>query len=116
MKYFTKQHEWIDSESYKIGISEFAKNELGEIVYLKLPEIGQHFDEGQELCILESTKAASDVYAPFSGKIKSINPEAIAHINEDPENAGWLVEITPDKAFDSRMFLDHKAYLEMLQA
>jgi glycine cleavage system H protein len=116
MKYYTPNHQWIDLNAHRVGVSSFAKNELGEIVYLQLPQIGDKVSQGDELCILESTKAASDVYAPYSGTVTAINNEAIQHINEDPESLGWLVELTPEQTLDASEFLDLTAYQLMLES
>ena len=114
MKYFTKEHEWFDSKNHKVGLSSFAQKELGEVVFLQMPELGKEVSKGDELCILESTKAASDIYAPYSGRVTAVNHEAINFINDDPENKGWLVEITPAQALDVSSYLDETSYLNML--
>ena len=96
--FYTDSHEWIaaDGNKGKAGISKHARNELGEIVYVELPKVGQVVKAGDEVSVLESTKAAADVYAPVSGKITAVN-EALKQnlyaINQDPENSGWLFEI-----------------------
>lgn len=115
MKYYTKTHEWCDLNSNQVGLSEFAKNELGEIVYLQLPLVNKKIEAGQELCILESTKAAADVYAPYSGIVTEVNDQAIEFINEDPEGKGWLVKITPFNTIDPEALLDQKAYFDLIQ-
>lgn len=114
MHYYTKDHQWFCPETKKVGLSQFAKAELGEVVYLKLPPLGQELKEGEEMAILESTKSALDVYAPYSGTVTKINEKAIDHINEDPENLGWLVEITPEHPIKTSDFLDLKSYQELL--
>lgn len=104
---FTQSHEWIDQQG-TVGISAYAQKELGEIVYIQLPKIGQLVKAGQEVCVLESTKAAADVYSPLSGKVIAIN-EAIAQnpslINRSPESEAWLYRIEPSnpKELDSLM-------------
>jgi glycine cleavage system H protein len=115
MKYYTATHEWCDLETSKVGLSKFAKNELGEIVYLQLPALNKEVRLGEELCILESTKAAADVYAPYAGVVTAVNDEAIHFINEDPEGKGWLVKITPSKEVKLQELLDEKAYLQLIQ-
>ena len=115
MKYYTETHQWCDLDTHHVGLSEFAKQELGEIVYLKMPEINTKVQAGQELCILESTKAAADVYAPYSGIVSEINKDAIDFINEDPEGKGWLVKITPSGPISREELLDESAYLKLLQ-
>jgi glycine cleavage system H protein len=114
MKYYTTSHEWCDLKSHKVGISDFAKKELGDVVYLQLPKLHQKVLAGQELCILESTKAAADVYAPYDGVVSELNHEAINSINEDPEGRGWLVKITPSSQLDTKTLLSPQDYHKML--
>jgi glycine cleavage system H protein len=98
MKQYTKSHEWIEVEGrYAIvGITHYAQKELGEIVYAQLPKVGQSVQAGKEVCVLESTKAAADVYSPVSGKVIAIN-ESVADrpqiINDAPETTAWLFRL-----------------------
>lgn len=95
---FTKEHEWIEAkgDEGKIGISDYAQDQLGDIVYIELPDKGKKLKRGDVLCTIESVKAANDIYSPVSGEITEINdgldskPELI---NEDAEGKGWIVEI-----------------------
>jgi len=114
MHLYTKDHQWFCPETKRVGLSSFAKNELGEVVYLKLPQMGQTLEAGDEMAILESTKSALDVYAPYSGTVTAINEKAIDYINEDPENMGWLVEISPKSKICKEDFLTLKDYTELL--
>lgn len=95
MKY-TDTHEWyLDG---KVGISKYAQKELGEIVYIELPKVGQTVKAGEEIAVLESTKAAADIYSPISGTVTSINmklKEDVNLLNQFPEEGGYLFEITP---------------------
>ncbi|RKX42711.1 MAG: glycine cleavage system protein GcvH [Thermotogae bacterium] len=98
MKRFTKTHEWIQVENSvgTIGITEYAQEKLGDVVYADLPEVGKTVKKGEILLSLESVKAASDVYAPVSGKVVEVNaaledkPEIV---NKDAEGEGWLVKV-----------------------
>ncbi len=95
---FTETHEWLDlqGEIGTVGITDHAQKELGEIVYVELPKIGQEVQKGQEICVLESTKAATDVYAPMSGTIVAVNEalrETPSKINEKAQSDGWLFQI-----------------------
>jgi Glycine cleavage system H protein (lipoate-binding) len=95
---FTPTHEWISIEGHlaTIGISDHAQKELGEIVYVELPKIGQIVQSGEEVCVLESTKAAADVYSPASGKVIAINEllrETPSLINRAAESSGWLYKL-----------------------
>ena len=98
MTRFTESHEWIQMKGNvgTVGITDYAQKELGEIVYIELPKIGQKVKAGQEICVLESTKAAADVYAPVSGKIVALNEalrENPSAINKKAESAAWLFQI-----------------------
>jgi glycine cleavage system H protein len=109
MKY-TKSHEWInvDGEVGTIGVSKHAQEELGEIVYVELPEVGREVKQGEEAAVLESTKAAADVYAPVSGTIVAVN-EALNEesdlVNSSPEQNGWIfkMKITNPSELDDLM-------------
>jgi len=95
---YTKDHEWIrlDGDVATIGISEHAQNALGDIVYVELPEVGREVEKGGEAAVVESVKAASDVYAPVSGQVVAINGDldgAPATINEDAEGKGWFFRL-----------------------
>ena len=95
---FTKEHEWVlvKGNIIRVGISDYAQNELGDIVFVDLPSIGDIVEEGVGIAVLESVKAVSDVYAPVSGEIVAINEaleESPELVNESPFEAGWIVEI-----------------------
>ena len=97
-KLFTKSHEWIEviGNVGTIGITQYAQRELGEIVYVQLPKVGTSIKAGQEICVLESTKAAADVYSPVSGKVVGINETVVKEpelINRFPEEQSWLFKI-----------------------
>jgi len=98
---FTNEHEWLRKEedgSVTIGITDHAQSALGDLVYVELPEVGQDVDSGGEMAVVESVKAASDVYAPISGAIVAVN-EALSDdpekINADPYGDGWIVRMQP---------------------
>jgi len=98
MKY-TETHEWVSvkDSTGTVGITLFAQKELGDIVYVELPKVGKHVKKGEEAVVLESTKAAADVYSPVSGTITEVNtllnqtPELV---NQDPERGGWLFKLS----------------------
>lgn len=111
---FTDSHEWVrvENEVGYIGISRYAQKELGEIVYVQLPQIGRELKVGEEVAILESTKAAADIYSPVSGIVIAINPaiqENPLLVNHSPENEGWLfkVKLTKLKELDHLLDLEH---------
>lgn len=100
---FTKEHEWIiiSSEGLAmIGISDFAQEQLGDIVSVELPKVGSKFRQMQPLAIVDSVKTSSDIYSPLSGEVVQVNDELSEHpewINESPYELGWIVKIKPSK-------------------
>jgi len=116
---FTESHEWIslDGNIGTVGITDFAQKELGEIVYIELPEVGLVVEAGEEVCVLESTKAASDVYSPVSGKIVEVNNairDKTETINEDAQNTGWLYKIEISNSLEYKGLLSLKEYQNLL--
>jgi glycine cleavage system H protein len=116
MKY-SETHEWIDVKGQigTVGITDYAQNQLGEIVYVELPEVGTGVDKGEEVAVLESTKAAADVYSPVSGVVVEVNKElneASELVNQSPIKNGWLFKIKltdPDELDDLMDEDDYKA-------
>jgi glycine cleavage system H protein len=107
---FTKEHEWIkiENELATIGISNFAQEQLGDIVSIELPKAGGIFKQGQTIAIIDSVKASSDIYAPISGEIVELNEELIEKpelINQSPYESGWIAKIKPSniEEFDNLM-------------
>jgi glycine cleavage system H protein len=99
--YYTKEHEWaqVDENIVTVGITEFAQNQLGEVVYVELPEEGQKVTQNQPFGVVESVKAVSDLYSPVSGTVIEVNNTLVddpAPLNDDPMNDGWLVRIEMD--------------------
>ena len=98
---YTNEHEWLRQEedgSVTIGITDHAQSALGDLVYVELPEVGQDLEAGGEMAVVESVKAASDVYAPVSGSVLAINDELSddpEKINADPYGDGWIVRLQP---------------------
>ncbi|RLE38296.1 glycine cleavage system protein GcvH [Candidatus Acetothermia bacterium] len=116
---YTEQHEWIHLEGNraKVGITEYAQGELGDIVYVELPEVGKKVGKGETLATVESVKSVSDVYAPVAGEVVEVNgalESAPETINNDPHGAGWIVilEIADPKEIDS--LLDAAAYEKLI--
>lgn len=104
-KFFMKSHEWIEvnEQMGTVGISDYAKQELGDIVYVDLPRVGQTVAAGKEVCVLESTKAASDVYSPVSGKIVAVNEAFLSEMT-------WLYKIEVADPAELSLLLDSAAY------
>ena len=112
---YTKSHEWVRLEadgSVTIGITDHAQELLGDLVFVELPEIGKELAAGQEAAVVESVKAASDVYAPIAGTVTAVNgsvPDAPESVNQDAY-AAWLFRLTPANAADLDALLDAEDY------
>ena len=114
MKY-TEEHEWItlDGDIATVGITKYATEQLGDIVFVELPDIGRAVSKGDGTVVVESVKAASDIYAPLDGEITEVNDalaDAPESINADPEGKGWLFKIKVNNADDVNDLLDESAY------
>ncbi len=117
---YTKDHEWIrlDGDVATVGITEHAQNQLGDIVYVELPEIGRKVDKGAETAVVESVKAASDIYAPVSGEVVAVNAEAESTpglINEDALGRGWLFRLKLADPAELSGLMDEAAYAEFVK-
>jgi len=118
---YTSEHEWLrreDDASVTIGITEHAQEALGDLVYVELPEVGQEVESGNDMAVVESVKAASDVYAPVSGTVIAVN-EALADdpekINADPYGDGWIVRVQPTgDGVDTMSPDEYQAFLDDL--
>jgi glycine cleavage system H protein len=112
---YTDQHEWLQAEGdlITVGITDFAQSELGDIVFVELPEVGAQLSAGEEVIVIESVKAAGEVGSPLNGVVEAVN-EALADapetINEDPLGEGWLIKVRTDEAPDLSGFMDEAAY------
>jgi glycine cleavage system H protein len=118
--YFTKEHEWIrvEGDTATVGISNHAQEALGDIVFAEVPEAGRRVSKGQEAAVVESVKAASDVYAPVSGEVIQGN-QAIADdpalINRDPEGEGWFFKLKLANPGEVESLMDEAAYREWVK-
>lgn len=116
MKKYTESHEWIeiDGNIGTVGITTPAEKEIGQVVYIELPKLGNLIPIGKEACVLESTKAAIDIYSPVTGKIVQINQNVKENpglINSSPEKEGWLFKITINNPDELSNLMDEKSYL-----
>lgn len=117
---FTESHEWIKVEDNIgiVGITDHAQKELGQVVYVELPPVGKRVKAGEEIAVLESTKAAADIYAPVSGEIIEINQKLvdfIHHINSSAESEGWLFKIKLHAPSELGTLLSKEDYLNLVQ-
>ena len=112
---YTKDHEWIrvDGDEATIGITDFAQNQLGDIVFVELPEVGRRIEKGKEAGVVESVKAASEVYAPVSGEVTAVNTglaDDPARVNADAMGEGWFYKIKLADAKELGDLMDEAAY------
>ena len=119
---YTNDHEWLrreDDGSVTIGITEHAATALGDLVYVELPEIGLDVEAAGEMAVVESVKAASDVYAPIAGNVVAVNDELAddpEKINNEPYGEGWIVRLEPTEAVDEGELMTPDAYQQLLDS
>ena len=118
---YSREHEWVRVEDYVVvvGITEFAQQELGEVVFVELPEIGQVFDANDELGTIESVKAVAEVYTPVAGEVVEVNDAVVDDpelLNEDPHGEGWLLRIRFSSAADLKDLMNAEQYEEYVQS
>jgi glycine cleavage system H protein len=116
---YTKTHEWIrkDEDLLVIGITDFAQAQLSDLTYAELPSAGDPVSAGDEVAVVESVKAASDIYAPVAGRIEAVNDAVADHpelVNTDPYGEGWLFKIKPDDPSATGALLDADAYEDLV--
>lgn len=113
---YTADHEWLRPEAdgtVTVGITAYAAEQLGDIVFVQLPDVGGRFRTGEEAVVIESVKAAADIKMPVGGEVVAINDalsDAPETVNNDPMNAGWFMKIRPDDSEDIAALLDQEAY------
>ena len=118
-RYFTDEHEWVDVEGEiaTIGITDYAQGQLGDIVFVELPAEGATFDKGDDAAVVESVKAASDVYAPVSGEVVEVNgalEDEPALVNSDAEEDGWFFKLRLTDASELEGLMNEAAYNEFV--
>ena len=117
---YSKEHEWarLDKTTVRIGITDFAQDQLGDIVFVDLPQMGKTFKKGETFGTVESVKAVSELYMPVGGEILSVNtsletsPELV---NKSPYQEGWMIEVKPDSSKDLESLLSKEAYINLLK-
>ncbi|MDR1611531.1 MAG: glycine cleavage system protein GcvH [Planctomycetota bacterium] len=116
---YAEDHEWIsETAPFRIGISDFAQDQLGDLTFVELPEVGAVFAKGDEFGALESTKSVSPLYIPVDGKVTAINAavrDDPGKVNEDPYGDGWLIEIEPSDPAEIGKMMDRAAYKKRLE-
>ena len=116
---FTEEHEWLKIEGgvATVGITQHAAEQLGDLVFVELPEVGSTFEKGGDAATVESVKAASDVYCPLDGEIVEVNEAIVADpslVNSDPQGAGWFFKLKLANAADADDLMDEAAYKELV--
>ncbi|MGC8795823.1 glycine cleavage system protein GcvH [Thermodesulfovibrio sp. 3462-1] len=119
---FHKEHTWVKlsgrSKKVKVGITDYAQESLGDIIYIELPEVDTHIEAGTEMAEIESTKTSSPVIAPVNGTVVEVNEELIDHpeiINEDPYGKGWIAVIEMDNPQELEELMDYEEYESYLE-
>ena len=117
---YAKDHEWtkLEGGKVKIGIDDYAQDQLGDIVFVELPEVGATFAKGEEFGTVESVKAVSELFMPVGGEILAINTaleETPEHVNNSPYEDGWMIEIKPSDVAEMDALMDKEAYIKMLK-
>jgi glycine cleavage system H protein len=117
---FTRDHEWIriEGDLAVVGITDYAQSQLGDVVYVELPEIGRRVEKGKEAAVVESVKAASEVYAPVSGEVAEVNEEVAADpakVNADPMGEGWFIKLRLADPQELDGLLDETAYQRFVE-
>jgi glycine cleavage system H protein len=112
---FTQEHEWVlvEGDVATIGISDYAQGQLGDVVFVELPEVGRALAKGEEAAVIESVKAASEVYAPLTGEVVAVNDaldDAPATVNEDAMGDGWFIKLKLSDAGELDELMDEAAY------
>ena len=116
---YTETHEWLKLKDNKavVGITDHAQSELTDIVFVELPQVGKKVKKGDELCVIESVKSVSEIYAPVSGKITKVNDQldnAPETVNSSPYDEGWLVELEVENKSEIDKLLDAKSYKKII--
>jgi glycine cleavage system H protein len=117
---YSKDHEWVrvDGDLAVVGITDYAQSQLGDVVYVELPEIGQRVEQGKQAAVVESVKAASEVYAPVSGEVVAVNDGLAADpatVNADPIGEGWFLKLRLDDPKELDALMDEEAYRRFVE-
>lgn len=119
VKYYT-DHEWVrkDGDNVVIGISDYAQDQLGDVVFVELPSVGDTFARGDEFGTVESVKAVSELFMPVGGEVLAVNgslEDAPEQVNDTPYGEGWMIEVRPDNPAEIDELMEKDAYIEMLK-
>ena len=119
-RYFTDEHEWIDVEgdTATVGITDYAQGQLGDIVFVELPEVGERFEKGQAFGSVEAVKAVEDLYCPIAGEVVEVNDtleEGADQVNGDPYGSGWMIKLRLDNPADADGLLSAADYASLIE-
>ncbi|HLU53768.1 MAG TPA: glycine cleavage system protein GcvH [Acidimicrobiia bacterium] len=118
---YTEEHEWVevlDDGTVRVGITDYAQDQLGDVVFVELPEPGTEFEKGAMVAEVESTKSVAEIYAPLTGTVAEVNADLVDSpdlVNRDPYGEGWFVTMTPSDGFDPNDLLDAAAYTRLIE-
>jgi glycine cleavage system H protein len=117
---YTKEHEWVSLEGDQgtLGITDYAQDQLGDIVYVELPDIGLNVQQGKEMGSIESVKAVADIYAPLSGEIAEVNEtlqDTPENLNKDPYGEGWIAKVKIANREELSSLMDHATYMKFVE-
>ncbi len=117
---YSESHEWVqsDGDKVKIGISDYAQDQLGDIVFVEMPAVGDTFEKGAEFGTVESVKAVSELYLPIAGEVVAVNTtleDAPESINNSPYTDGWMIQVKPDDPSEIESLMTKDAYVDSLQ-
>jgi glycine cleavage system H protein len=118
---YTKEHEWVkvEGDRARVGITDYAQNQLGDVVYLELPEVGRVLRAGETFGTVESVKAVSELFAPLAGEVVEVNSELVSGpeaINTDPHGKGWMIVIRPSDPAAAGALLDTSGYRSLIES
>lgn len=116
---YTEEHEWVklDGDLAVVGITNFAQDQLGDVVYVELPKVGDRVEAAKPFGVIESVKTASDLFAPVSGTVEAVNPALTSgpeQVNDSPYEAGWLIKVKPDNAADIDALMTAQQYADQV--
>lgn len=118
---YTEEHEWLllEGDLVSVGITDFAQDQLGDVVFVELPEVGDRVEAGKAFGVVESVKAVSDIYGPISGEVVEVNtelPDAPETVNTSPYEDGWMIRIKPDDISELDGLMDASSYQDFVEA
>mgnify|MGYP005633202733 FL=1 len=120
-KFYTKDHEWLSVEDdiVTIGVTDFAQEQLGDVVFIELPEVGADLIEGDEAAVIESVKAAGEIAVPINGKVVATNEDLVDQpelLNSAPEDEGWIFRMSPSNELETASFMDAEQYQKYIDS